>query len=117
MACPNRSIDVIRPSRSPAVIPDLELKPGADLAKIVEKGENGEPGEVDVVQTVSSYGPVEPLSQNRLLDQSLEAARHIRTMVLEAMCSTRVVLPPRQTRYVHRIMTPGNLMCRPTTRT
>ncbi len=66
MACPNGGIDVVHFPRGIATAADAELESSTDLPEVVEKGEDGEPGEGHIVQTLTSSRPVEPVSQNRL---------------------------------------------------
>ncbi len=88
---------------SPAPFIYLELEAATYLAEVVEEGEHDESGGRRCIQTGTGHGPVEPISQDRLADQSLEARRHVRAVVLKAVRGTCliVVFSPRKRGSVH----------------
>ena len=86
----------------PTAIVRAKLEAAADLSEVVQEGQHRQPRESHFVQSATAGSLGEPSSQHRLLDQGLEACRHIGAVVLKAVRVTvSVAFSPRKGRNVH----------------
>ena len=65
--------------------PDLELEAGVQLAEIMQKREERQPGHGRVGKVVHTCRANEARPQDRIAEQCFEARRNVRAMMLETM--------------------------------
>ena len=81
--------------RQSSTVMDLELKPGVELSEIMQERKNRQPGLGYPIQPALSGRLLKPIPQYRVRQQRLEARRHIRAVVLQAVkARRRFELPP-----------------------